>query len=492
MAATNVYDDWWDDRPEAQTEIPGDDDFLYDEDDDDDDSDWLYYHQLKQYLHESDLNEITAPSTESWVDGDPTRMRTKFGINVSRQQNWDIGIEEAMHVKRRVNSIFDVNDQDDVTFDMLINKFVGPDSEIGKELKQELNLDDAAYLKFMITYCIQSAYRVSSKSLYGQYSCLNHAVEMPEADYNKIWHEIAFKGEKSGICIGTGRRNLCLWQKLESKVNHELRSVSIVDRPGKISIALDDDKVWYNMAKKAVRDTFGIKITRHVKDNRIGMILHTAVSSALNIPLGCTFERVKENTQTCFTRIFQFMFGCHGGIDLANVNVHSDRGYSLPSVIFDFLIKNGANVLCTTKRFMLCWPFNFGGKEQTASDARTFIDSLGAPTLFIKNATVAGIKRVCAVAFRNGSGAVSTAVSSMHSGFEWEGVTEMDGEILARHYEHDPTSLQSLFFERVEGLVHNEEEDTEDEVDKDICRRLLLDKIDPLSIHQGESTRLAI
>lgn len=483
--ATNVHTNWRDDQ--AQTQIPADDDLLYDEIDDDD-SDWLYYHQLKQYLHESDLNEIIAPSTESWADGDPTRMRTKFGINVSRKQNWDFGIEEGKHVKRRVNSIFHVNDQDDVTFDMLINKFVGPHSEIGKELKEELNLDDAAYLKFMITYCVQSAYRVSSKSLHGQYSLLRDAVEMPEEAYNKIWREIAFKGEKSGICIGTGRRDLCLWQKLESRVNHELRSVSIVDRPGKISVALDDDKVWYNMAKKAVRDTFGIKITRHVKDNRIGMILHTAVSSALNIPLGCTFERVKENTQTCFERIFQLMFGINGGVDLTNVNVHSDRGYSLPSVMFDFLIASGANVVCTTKRFLVCWPFNFGGKAQASTDSRTFIDSLGAPTLFIKNTTVGGIKQVLAVAFRNGSGAVSTAVSSMHSGFEWEGVTEKDGDILVRRYEEDATCLQSLFFERVEGLAHNEEEDAEDEVDKDICERLLLEQIDPLSINQGMST----
>jgi hypothetical protein len=67
-----------------------------------------------------------------------------------------------------------------------------------------------------------------------------------------------------------------------------------------ISIALDDDKVWHeNMTRTSLGDTFGIKITRRVKDNHIGIVLHTAVSSPLNIPLGCTFEHLKEKTELC-------------------------------------------------------------------------------------------------------------------------------------------------------------------------------------------------
>jgi hypothetical protein len=42
-------------------------------------------------------------------------------------------------------------------------------------------------------------------------------------------------------------------------------------------LALDDDKVWYNTTVRWMPGTFRIKITRHVKDNCIGMILHTAV-----------------------------------------------------------------------------------------------------------------------------------------------------------------------------------------------------------------------
>lgn len=466
-------------------EEPSEDEFLLDSTPGliEDEFDWYEFHQLKQYLHESDLLEIITPSTASWVDGDPTRLRTKFGINVSRRQNWDLGKEEARHVKTRVNSIFGLNCQDTVTLDMLLDKYLGLDSDLCGILKNELELDDKQYLQFMITYCVQCAYKVSSKSLHDSFSLLKPFVVMPEEEYNCIWEKIAYKEEKSGNEISSGRRDFCLWEKLESKVNHILRQVSIVNRPGKISIALDDDKVWYNMTRSSLGDSFGIKITRHVKDNRIGIVLHTAVSSALNIPLGCTFERVKEKTELCYKRIFSFMFGTNGGIDLLNVNAHSDRGYSLPSIVFDFLIQNGANIVCTTKRFQTCWPFNFGVNRQSQNDSRTFIDSSGAPCLYIKNTTVGRMKRVQAVAFRNGSGAVSTAVSSIHSGYEWEGITEIDGCRLARMYEDDGACLQKLFFQRVEGLVDN----TEDQVDRDMCETFLSEMIDPLTMLQGSA-----
>ena len=87
----------------------------------------LAYHQLKQYLYELDLNEINAPSTASWADGDTTRMRTKFGINMAKKQNWEFGKEELKHIKHGINTICDAHNQDKVTFEMLVHKLVGPE-----------------------------------------------------------------------------------------------------------------------------------------------------------------------------------------------------------------------------------------------------------------------------------------------------------------------------------------------------------------------------
>ena len=55
----------------------------------------------------------------------------------------------------------------------------------------------------------------------------------------------------------------------------------------------------------------------------------------------------------------------------------------------------------------------------SSHDKRTLIDSAGAATLYIKHALFdSGTKQVTATAFRNGSGAVPTATSSVHSRFK--------------------------------------------------------------------------
>ena len=43
--------------------------------------------QLQRYLHESDLNEIEDPNTETWIDSDHTTLRTVFKINEARKQS---------------------------------------------------------------------------------------------------------------------------------------------------------------------------------------------------------------------------------------------------------------------------------------------------------------------------------------------------------------------------------------------------------------------
>jgi hypothetical protein len=54
------------------------------------------------------------------------------------------------------------------------------------------------------------------------------------------------------------------------------------------------------------------------------------------------------------------------------------------------------------------WPFTYEQKL-SASDKRTYIDSAGAPTLFLKVYENNLNKRIYATAFRNGTGGVVTA-----------------------------------------------------------------------------------
>jgi hypothetical protein len=105
---------------------------------------------------------MTTPSTESWVDGDPTSLYTKFGINVSQKQNCNLGKEKARsHVKTHVNSIFGLNHQGTVTLDMLLDKYLGLDSsDLSDIFKHKLELNDEQYLQIhdllLFSMCLQS------------------------------------------------------------------------------------------------------------------------------------------------------------------------------------------------------------------------------------------------------------------------------------------------------------------------------------------------
>ena len=73
---------------------------------------------------------------------------------------------------------------------------------------------------------------------------------------------------------------------LETGLNEICKSLSITNRKGRISIALDDDKIWLSQTGKNGEDKSNLNYTTHVRDNRKGLIAHTALSSGANLPLG--------------------------------------------------------------------------------------------------------------------------------------------------------------------------------------------------------------
>ncbi len=116
----------------------------------------------------------------------------------------------------------------------------------------------------------------------------------------------------------------------------------------------------------------------------------------------------------------------------------------IPSLVFEYLIAAGAEVVGTVKRMAQCWPFTFN-QVLAKSDKRTLVDTQGAPALFLKWCK-AGYKYVFASAFRNGSGSVATAISTMRTQHQWEGIASKQNE--AREYK-EGLPLTKYFFQRV-------------------------------------------
>ena len=436
------------------------------------------------FLSERELHDFLTPTADKWDDVDPISVMPNLTIDKSKEIQWDLAQEEITFVLNRLNEIIGCTEEDSVEIKTrrLIDHVIGDQSEIGNFLQSILEISRTEYLEFMITLVVQAAYRITSSQLYDSQSLLSREVPMAESRYNEIWLKLATlkKTEAHERFVAAGRRDKCIWEKMEEIVNELCRSVSITNRSGKISIALDDDKIWVALTGRNSVDFFGLKYTRHVKANRNGFVAHTAVSTGANIPLGIIFERTKDSTFDCFSRILKFLFERNGVCDLRNVLVASDRGYMVPNTVFNFLIANGADFVGTVKRMANCWPFTFDQKVKEG-DKRRMIDTKGPPTLFVKK-NEKHIKKVYAIAFRNGTNSVSTAISSVHRGHHWEGIALFKREL--NEYEEDKSSLQPKSFQGVKSDVLNQDETDEE---KERIENLQLFKVDPITLRQGKS-----
>ena len=212
-------------------------------------------------------------------------------------------------------TLLSIENEDDVTDEHLAFLCLGSDSNtLTGFFREHLNFSTQMYLEFMIVLCTQSAsYCISSSQLYDDDSLLKEHVPISSEDeLNNIWKKISEQRKVSDTQISTNsRRDTPLWEHPEVIVCDLLRSVSIIDCEGFISLSLDDDdKIWAFLLRILKMDKRNLKyMTHHVKANRKGIIAHTAVSNGIMIPLGICFERVKDSTLDCFQPIPDFLFG---------------------------------------------------------------------------------------------------------------------------------------------------------------------------------------
>ena len=438
-------------------------------------------------LSPDERNEYLSPPLQKWIDIFCSSQPTSIKLDESKDIQWKIAKEEFCHVRKTVLSLLKVTSTNGIE-EKLVRYFLGSDSTVGKILQDKLEISKEEYLQFLYIICVQSGHALSGSQLFDKHSLLKEHLPMTREEYNEIWKRMSEKKKLPKTSMTTGRRQRCIWQILEEAVNSILRDLSVTGKDGRISLALDDDKINAQFSKSASEDLFGLKYATHTRANRKGLIAHTAVSSGLGIPLGIVFERSKDSTTDCFKRLLDFLFESDGGTDLRNVSVHSDRGYLVPSIVFEYILNFGGDVVGTLKRSAGCWPFNFGHKKPAASDKRTMIDESGAPTLFLKMVKIGKKasyrKKVIASAFRNGTSNVVTAISSLHQGHEWEGVLFDNSEAILKKYNEDNTSLVDKCLERRSELHGIDENSCPEETN--VINNLLQDKVVPFTLRQGK------
>ena len=445
-----------------------------------------------QYLNEADLRSIHQSDGLDWNDrliSDPDE-EIVFVLDEAKKAGWTSFKDEVNHIRSvsipQLISLAPGMSVGEISLKELVTAAFGKSSDFATIFSNKLGLDRGSFVKFMANLCLQMTYRETPSCLYGKFSLLHDKTVMDEQSYMAIWEKIAtLKKVSLDNYVGSSRRGKCLWESLEASVNNFLRAVSIVGRTDEISVALDDDKIWVQSSGKNEDDHFGLRKVTHVKDNRKGIIAHTAVSSSTNMPLNFMFERKGDRAVDCFMTIFSKLFPSnHGGAagslpDLFGITNHSDRGYTLESTIFDFLVPAGADFTNTVKRIM---PFPFiWGMKPTANETRTKLDERGAPALFVKEVRKHNRLVSCA-AFRTGTQNISAVVTSTIRGHQWEGICLNQKHRII--YENDPKhGLDAFLFKRLAGCpslieLHQDEM-------KVMLDELREEKIDVLTMEQG-------
>ena len=141
--------------------------------------------------------------------------------------------------------------REDIDLDKIGMALLRPESKVGTFLCQELEIGKETYLRFLHTLCIQAAYRVSTTHLFDSRSLLKDSTLMEREKYNEIWKMLSTKKKLKQNQMNSCRRATPLWESVQSIVNTILRSISVTNCSGRISIALDDNKIGciYQMLK---------------------------------------------------------------------------------------------------------------------------------------------------------------------------------------------------------------------------------------------------
>ena len=179
------------------------------------------------YLTKEETNQFMAPSQHAWKDCHPKDHPAYVTIDTSKDEQWSLAKKEIHHVNKQMRALMNIDA--DAGENNIIRKVVlhiiGSESRIGQFFMKNLCLSEISYLKFMHTICLQAAYDCSSTQLYLPYSKLRKFCLMEEKEYNAVWSWMANLRKLDSASISTSRREVPLWETLQSICNQILCSI---------------------------------------------------------------------------------------------------------------------------------------------------------------------------------------------------------------------------------------------------------------------------
>ena len=386
------------------------DDFDYLENEDNpDDNYWLSREQVDEF--ERPVGEYPEPSEWKADEDGNDHYGITVTVDKARRFLWKSAKTEIGIVRESWG------DETDPSFDDLASKIFGPNSKLFHLLKEELGDTTMTYevfCRFLATFYTGSMVSQPVPMLYDVNLFDTNGLMNSKEEYIRIYRQME--------TLGAGEDDDTLWMKVEDCFNNLMKKTFLSRRGNNdLSVALDDDKHHFNYSKNS--DTYGLKRCRHVKDNRLGHTCHTAGLSGSGLPLCAMFQREGESTTDKYQVMMKKMFGSRSGNaspNLQGISLHSDRGYWTACLVFDTLLRWGADINGTVARTHW-YPFTFSKKKQRAGDdevedphGRKIIPMKGYKDVFYRTLDWNNSK-LRATVYNSGTGtAVSLAMSSIH------------------------------------------------------------------------------
>ena len=136
----------------------------------------------------------------------------------------------------------------------------------------------------------------SCTQIYSDVSLIRKHAEklMTMNDYIHMWDLIS----KASLPLQIGQ--MAFWIEIQAAFNASCRKLFIEGSQDiDLDIVIDDDKIIFNTMKS---DSDGLKVVRHVVDNRNGHVFHTAVYTYSGLVIGIEAERSEDDTTGSATK----------------------------------------------------------------------------------------------------------------------------------------------------------------------------------------------
>jgi hypothetical protein len=238
-----------DERIDESDDDDCDDFFGEPSDDEDDEADGMRANEdlslLEQLLNKHDADKGLSPS--DWKDVELGNIQVTVG------EATESVFEQFCEEEEFIRMAFQRSLGTDLPeLHQIVDYFFGPDSKMFLVFKENISIDHNQFAKFIKTFCVQSAYKLSARQMFDKNSCFDTSSLCSQQEYKVIWQCLG------SACLPRDERaspdsHDTLWMLLEHALNRAMKTLLLEvmisgenddgRKMSELHVVCDDDKM---------------------------------------------------------------------------------------------------------------------------------------------------------------------------------------------------------------------------------------------------------